>query len=124
MGKGKKAADKGNININEMIALEEELQALKEEHGIEQKKGLWIKAGDWIADRVGRREPVGVNRRMYIKLAVFTGWLGGHRFYSKQYKLGLLYLLFFWSGVPFCMTVVDLMIALPMKTDEDGRVFL
>ncbi|MFR2850798.1 TM2 domain-containing protein [Hungatella sp.] len=62
--------------------------------------------------------------KKYILLALCLGWVGGHRFYTKQYALGFIYLLFCWTGIPFAMTLIDLMIALPRQADEQGRLFL
>ena len=38
--------------------------------------------------------------------------------------LGLLYLATFWSGFSAAMTIVDFIIAVPMKPDEDGNIWL
>lgn len=111
------------VDIKKMIELEEELAALKEKHQIVEKPSWWVRVGDRIVHRK-RREPVAVNRRTYIKLALFLGLFGGHRFYSKQPVLGILYILLCWTGLSVGMTFVDLMIALPMKADEQGLIRL
>lgn len=104
-----------------LIALEQELADLKEQYGIIEKPKLWVRAGDWLIDKKGG--PRTVERRKYIKLALCCGWFcGAHRFYAGQKLLGVLYLLFFWTGIPFAMTLIDLMIILPMQADEDGMV--
>ena len=38
--------------------------------------------------------------------------------------LGLLYLATFWSGFSAAMTIVDFIIAVPMKPDENGNIWL
>ena len=104
-----------------LIALEQELTELKEQYGIKEKPKLWVRIGDWLIDKKGG--PRTVERRKYIRLALCCGWLcGAHRFYAGQNILGVLYLLFFWTGIPFAMTLIDLMIVLPMQADEDGRI--
>ena len=40
-------------------------------------------------------------------LAIFTGTIGIHKFYMGQWKQGLIYLLFFWSGVPTVLGIID-----------------
>ncbi len=35
-----------------------------------------------------------------IKLAIFTGFVGGHHFYLKRIPLGLACLFFFWTFIP------------------------
>ena len=112
------------IDARKFIELEEELLSLKQQYHIEDEPKWWQKAGDVIAEKLDR-EPVLVNRKKYIKMATFCGWFcGAHRFYTKQPVMGVLYLVFCWSGVPFAMTLIDLMIALPKKADEDGNILL
>lgn len=112
------------VDPKKMLALEEELAQLKQQHGIQDKQTWWKKAGDWLAKRSdgARRQ---VDRSTYIKLAASCGWFcGAHRFYAGQKLLGTLYLLFCWTGIPFAMTLVDLMIALPMQADQGGMIEL
>ena len=40
-------------------------------------------------------------------LALFLGTLGIHRFYMGEWKGGLIYLLFFWTGVPTILGIID-----------------
>lgn len=104
-----------------MIALEQELAELKEQYGIKDRPKWWVKVGDWLVQRKGG--PKTVERKKYIKLALCCGWLcGAHRFYAGQKILGVLYLLFCWTGISFAMTLVDLMIVLPMQPDEHGMI--
>lgn len=106
-----------------LIALEEELHKLKTACGIPEKETWWMRLGDFTVAHTGRTHLV--NRKKYIKLAVSCGWLcGSHRFYAGQKFLGILYLLFFWTGIPFAMTMVDLMIALPKNPDKHGMIEL
>lgn len=111
------------IDPKEMIALEEELHNVKREYGISEKPSIWIRLGDWIAEKTAKKTLV--NRKRYIFLALTCGWFSGsHRFYTHQPLLGILYLLFCWTGIPLAMTMVDLMIVLPKKVDELGRIEL
>lgn len=43
---------------------------------------------------------------------------------AKQWKMGLLYLVTCWSGFSIAMTMIDAMIAVPMKPDENGIIYL
>ena len=52
------------------------------------------------------------------------GAFGAHQFYAKRPVLGLLYLATFWSGFSAAMTIVDFIIAVPMKPDENGNIWL
>ena len=112
------------VSISELIKAQEELQALREQYGIEQKEGRISAAISRFFDRRESREEIPVNRKKYLLLALFTGWMGGHRFYAKQYKVAILYLLLFWTGFPVAMTIVDLMIAIPKETDADGMMMI
>ena len=49
---------------------------------------------------------------------------GAHQFYAKRPILGVLYLATFWSGFSFAMTLIDVIIAVPMKPDENGNIWL
>lgn len=42
----------------------------------------------------------GKNRIVAIVLALFLGWIGIHKFYLGRVGLGILYLIFFWTGIP------------------------
>lgn len=55
---------------------------------------------------------VQVNATTYLLLTIFLGWMGAHRFYRKQYGIGLLYLL--TIGL-FCIGwIVDICIAIKL----------
>lgn len=112
------------ISARKLLEMEEELVHLKEQYQIKDKEKAWQRLGDRIVSRMDR-EQVFVNKAKYIKLAAGIGWLcGAHRFYMKQKGLGILYLLLFWTGIPFAMTLIDLMIALPKQPDEYGNILL
>ena len=118
------AKKKDDVSISELVKAQEELRALKEQHGIKEEEGRISAAISRFFDQSGKRREIPVNRKKYLLLALFTGWMGGHRFYAKQYAVAILYLLFFWSGFPFAMTLIDLMIALPKETDADGMMMI
>ena len=50
-------------------------------------------------------------------LAILLGSFGAHRFYLGQVGLGLLYLLFFWTGIPAIVGLVEGILYLT-KSDE------
>ncbi|MCF0135115.1 MAG: TM2 domain-containing protein [Lachnospiraceae bacterium] len=57
-------------------------------------------------------------------LMFFTGAFGGHRFYAKQYGLGVLYLLTCWTGFSLAMTVIDVLEFIPFPVDENGNIYV
>lgn len=120
----KSPKEKPEINIQEMLALQEELNQTKKEYGIEEKEGRISRIISGFFDRRAARQKQPLNRKKYLLLAIFTGWCGGHRFYAKRYAVAILYLLFFWTGFPLAMTIIDILTVIPMKADEDGMIFL
>ena len=72
---------------------------------------------------VTNRAKVPVNRKAYLRWCLL-GVFGAQRFYAKQWKMGLLYLVTCWSGFSIAMTMIDAMIAVPMKSDENGIIYL
>jgi len=45
-----------------------------------------------------------------IVLALFLGGFGGHKFYLGQTGMGVLYLVFFWTLIPACAAVIELIL--------------
>lgn len=58
------------------------------------------------------------NRSTAIVLALFTGGLGFHRFYLKQWWLGIGYLLFVWTYIPSIIGIIDAMLWLIRSEDS------
>jgi TM2 domain-containing membrane protein YozV len=48
------------------------------------------------------------NRTVAILLALFLGGLGAHKFYMGKPALGILYLLFCWTGIPSIIALIEL----------------
>lgn len=118
---GKQGAE-SRIKVNELIALEEELYELKRQQGVKERPRLWMRLGDFLVAHEEKTRRT-VSRKRYIQLALSCGWLcGSHRLYSGKYISGLLYLLLCWTGIPMAMTMIDLMIVLPIKADENGII--
>lgn len=110
--------------VEEYIALQQELDNLKSRKGEEQSEGRVSRAISGFFDRREAREKRLLNKKKYILLALLTGWMGGHRFYARQWVTAVLYLLLFWCGFPVAMTIVDLLIVIPMQADENGNILL
>ena len=53
-----------------------------------------------------------------ILLALFLGGLGAHKFYLGQVGMGLLYLVFCWTGIPAIVALVEAILNL-LASDED-----
>lgn len=124
MGKEKKDRDNGRIDIVKMALLEDELRAAKLQNGETEQLSWWKRKVDQYLDWKENRPRHLVRKKTYLLLTVFLGWMGGHRFYEKRWKLGLFYLLLCWTGFPLTLTVVDFMIAAVMPSDGDGRILI
>lgn len=115
-------AQKEEVTMEEYLAAKAELDAVREEYGIKPKEGKISGAISNFFDKRDARELQVVNRKKYLLLALFTGWFGGHRFYARQWLIGILYLALSWTGFAFAMTVIDLMVAIPKEVDENGNI--
>ncbi|MBR5564569.1 MAG: TM2 domain-containing protein [Roseburia sp.] len=119
-----KNKEKGDTIVSDIMVAQQELNELKEQYGIqEEEKGL-KKAISSFFDKREAQAQIPIKKKTYIWLAVLLGWLGGHRFYTKQYVTAVLYLLTCWTGFSLSMTLIDLMIVLPKKQDENGNIYL
>lgn len=57
-----------------------------------------------------------------VLLAVVFGFIGIHKFYLGKNASGILYLVFFWTGIPFILSLVDAISYLLMsRTAWDER---
>lgn len=124
MGSRKKDERLTPEEMEEYMALVQELDELKEQRGEKKPEGRLSRMISAFFDHRENREKRVLSKKKYILLAVFTGWFGGHRFYARQWVTAMIYLLFFWCGFPAAMTLVDLMIVIPMKPNENGNILL
>jgi len=62
------------------------------------------------------------NKYIYSGLAFFLGGLGIHKFYVKQNKKALLYLLFCWTGIPGVIGMVEGILALLKPSDDKNNI--
>ena len=119
-----KNKEKGDTIITDIITAQQELNELKEQYGMqEEEKGL-KKAVSSFFDKRDAQAQIPIKKKTYIWLALLLGWLGVHRFYTKQYVTAVLYLLTCWTGFSLSMTLIDLMIVIPKKPDENGNIYL
>lgn len=56
-------------------------------------------------------------------LALLLGGLGAHKFYQGNTKLGVLYLCFFWTGIPAVLGLVEGILILIAEDEEYERKF-
>ena len=60
------------------------------------------------------------NRTIAGVLAFFLGTVGIHQFYMGNVKKGLIYLLFFWTGIPTILGIMDG--AVYLTEDEEDKI--
>ena len=63
-----------------------------------------------------------VNKLAYVLLTFFLGGIGIHKFYSGHFLLGILYLLFCWTGIPSLIAFIEFIIAICKSADENGEI--
>lgn len=60
------------------------------------------------AERLESGDNAGESDRVVVGLlAVFLGLFGAHKFHQGATKLGIMYLLIFWTGVPAILGVIE-----------------
>ena len=63
-----------------------------------------------------------VNKIIYMLLAFFLGGLGVHKFYSNKRKIGILYFVFCWTGIPEIIGIVEAILTVFKKADSNGDI--
>ena len=122
-GKAKSVKGKREeVTMEEYLAAKAELDAVREEYGVRPREGKISRAISNFFNKRDAKELRTVNRKKYLLLALFTGWMGGHRFYARQWVVAVLYLALFWTGFPLAMTIIDLLAAIPKEADKDGNI--
>jgi TM2 domain-containing membrane protein YozV len=59
--------------------------------------------------------PGGKKKGTAALLALFTGWAGGHKFYLGETTAGFIYLLWFWTFIPFLISLYETIVLLEMS---------
>lgn len=65
-----------------------------------------------------------VNKILYSVLSFFLGGLGVHKFFVNKTGLGLLYLLFCWTGIPGVIGIIEGIVAILKPADKDGCIII
>lgn len=65
-----------------------------------------------------------VNKVIYIVLAVFLGSFGIHKFYARKTGVGILYLVFCWTGIPQILAIIGAVLTLLKPADQNGNVLV
>ena len=120
--KKKQQPPQEKIDVNKIIALQSELDDLKRENHIEEKPGFFGRLADFYLDFTKKYDkPRTVNRKNYCWLCLL-GAFGVQHFYAGHWVKGLICVAFCWTGIPIAMGMIDWMVALPKKADENGNI--
>jgi TM2 domain-containing membrane protein YozV len=65
-----------------------------------------------------------VDKYIYILIALFFGDFGIHKFYAGRIKTGILYLLFFWTFIPWLFSIFDIIKACGKIKDTENKIWL
>jgi TM2 domain-containing membrane protein YozV len=63
-----------------------------------------------ICPKCGVRQRRPVSKAILLLLTFFGGGLGAHKFYLGKYWQGALYLIFFWTGIPGFVALIEFII--------------
>lgn len=63
-------------------------------------------------------EPGKKDKIAFVILAILFGWFGVHRFYLGNIGLGVLYLLFSWTLIPYFVSLIEAVVIGLNKNDS------
>ena len=65
-----------------------------------------------------------VKKSTYVILALLLGGIGIHEFYAGKTGMGILYILFCWTGIPLIVAIIQAIIALTKPSDANGNIVM
>lgn len=65
-----------------------------------------------------------VNKVVYCLLCLFLGGIGVHKFYAGKIAAGIIYICFCWTFIPGFIALIELIIALCKKADNNGNILI
>ena len=114
-----------DLQAKKLMELDYEKQAAQAAAGQEENTyGIWGPIWRFLQWKESLKGQHRFRKKTYLWLMLFTGFAGGHRYYQGRWKLGLLYTLFFWTGIPLALCITDFMEVVPIPADEEGCVVL
>lgn len=84
--------------------------ALESDQKICAACGAAIKLLAEICPKCGVRQPGLVSKTALLLITFFLGGLGGHKVYLGKWVQGIFYLLFFWSGIPGLIALIEFIV--------------
>ncbi|MFZ6818567.1 NINE protein [Undibacterium sp. Ji22W] len=71
-----------------------------------------------VPSAVGPLAANGKSRVVAALLSFFLGWFGAHKFYLNRGGWGVVYLIFFWTGIPAVVSFFECILLLVMSDTE------
>jgi len=72
--------------------------------------GVIIKSSAEACSGCGARQKGMINKTSLLLLTFFLGGVGGHKFYTGRNLQGILHILFFWTGIPALVSLIEFII--------------
>ena len=69
------------------------------------------------------RKGKAVSKLGYVLFAIMLGTFGAHKFYAGKTGQGIIYIVFFWTGIPTIVGLVEGIIALTKPADANGNIY-
>ena len=57
----------------------------------------------------------GKKKSTAVLLAIFTGWIGGHKFYLGETTAGFIYVVWFWTLIPLLISLYEAIVLMEMS---------
>lgn len=112
-----------NCGVNQTTSLEGPYEDRSENEKYCVECGTLINKQAEICPECGIRQPshaayTGSDKVAAGILAILLGGLGAHKFYQGNVKLGVIYLCFFWTGIPAVLGLIEGILML-IATDRE-----
>lgn len=65
-----------------------------------------------------------VSKLVYVLLALFLGGIGIHKFYAGKIGMGIMYIIFCWTGIPSFVGFVEALVAAFKPADAAGNIII
>lgn len=118
-----------NVYISESETIIFKAEEPKTKETQDEKQGININinnqnasnnAGEYDS-RNGRKV---VNKVAYVLFAILLGSFGVHKFYVGKVGLGIVYIIFCWTGIPALIGLIEGIIALTKPSDVYGNIII
>ncbi|MFZ6800881.1 NINE protein [Undibacterium sp. Di24W] len=76
-----------------------------------------------VSSNIGAVAPNGKSKIAAALFAIFLGWMGAHKFYLGSVGWGVVYLLFFWTGIPAFVSFIEFILLLTMSDEAFNQKY-